>query len=105
MIPSTVQGTVAGTGAAINVVIGFKPDYLLVTNRVTGAKMERFRTSANSIKTVVAGTVTVVSGATAKLLDYEGTTGDGFTIPIDAQVNVSGENIDYIAVRSGPGAK
>lgn len=104
MIPSTVIGDVAGTGAAINVVLGFKPDYVKAVNRVSGAQLEWFRPAGtNSRKVVVAGTVSVVTGA-ASVAAYEGTTGEGFTIPADAQVNVSGQQIDYFATRSGPGA-
>lgn len=106
MIPSTVVGQVTGTGAAINVVLGFKPDKVEIVNRTSGATMEWFRgagTAGGSKKTVVAGTVTVVTGA-ASIADYAGTTGDGFTIPADAQVNVNTQIIDYVAIRSGPGA-
>lgn len=101
MIPSTIVGSIAGTGAAINVVLGFKPDYVLIENAVTGASMTRFRGTTNSTKTIVAGTITVVAG----LADYSGTTGEGFTIPIDAQVNVATQTINYVAVRSGPGVR
>lgn len=109
MIPSTVVGQVTGTGAIINVVIGFKPDYLKVVNRTTGSQLEYFRaatTAVGSRKTVVAGTVTMVTGAAS--LDAYGsgsTTGEGFVIPVDAQVNVAAQIIDYMAIRSGPGSK
>lgn len=103
MIPSNVVGSVTGTGAGINIRLGFKPDYVLVENATTGASLGRFRGS-DSRKTVVAGTVTVVSGS-ASLSDFEDANGEGFTIPVDAQVNVNGQKINYLAVRSGPGAK
>lgn len=105
MIPSTHVGKVTGTGALINVVCGFKPDYVQIVNRTTGATLEWFRDAGtNSKKTVVAGTVTIVTGA-ASLAAYESATlGEGFTIPADAQVNVNTNVIDFIAVRSGPGA-
>ena len=105
MIPSVVVGQVTGTGAAINVVLGFKPDYVLIVNRTTGSRMERFRgAGTQSNKTVVAGSTTVVT-TTASMSDIaSATTGEGFTIPIDAQVNVAAQIIDYFAIRSGPGA-
>lgn len=106
MIPNTVIGSVTGTGAAINVVVGFKPDYIKLVNRTSGAMLEWFRsagTAGGSRKMVVAGTVTVVTGA-ASVADFAGTTGEGFTIPADAQVNVNTQLIDYFASRSGPGA-
>lgn len=106
MIPSTVIGQVTGTGSAINVVLGFLPDSVKLTNRATGATLEWYRaagTAGGSKKTVVAGTVTIVTGA-ASIAGFEGTTGAGFTIPADAQVNVATNVIDYEVVRSGPGA-
>lgn len=99
MIPNTVVGQVAGTGAAINVLLGFKPDYVEVYNAVTGANLKRFRGSTG-MKQVVAGDITVAAG----LLDYTGPDGEGFTIPVDAAVNVNAQAINYLAVRSGPGA-
>ena len=105
MIPSTVVGQVTGTGAAINVVIGFQPDYCLIVNRTTGSRLERFRAAGvQSNKTIVAGTITVVT-TTASMSDYSATPGEGFTIPVDAQVNVATQAIDYLACRSGPGAQ
>ena len=109
MIPSTVVGQVTGTGAAINVSIGFKPDYVKLVNRTTGAMLEYFRasgTAGGSRKTITTGVVTVATGA-ASIADYGSstTTGDGFTIPVDAQVNVAAQIIDYQAHRSGPGAQ
>lgn len=106
MIPSTVSGQVTGTGALINVVIGFLPDVVRLTNRTSGATLEWNRaagTAGGSKKTIVAGTVTVVTGA-ASIAPFEGTTGAGFTIPADAQVNVNAQIIDYEVIRSGPGA-
>ncbi len=102
MLPNTVIGSVTGTGAAINVVLGFVPDYVQVVHRLTGAKLEKFRGATTTIKTVSAGTKTVAAGITS----YESnTTGEGFTIPVDATVNINTNVIDYIAVRSGAGSK
>lgn len=108
MIPNTVVGQVIGTGALINVVLGFKPDYVFLENAVTGASLARFRGSTSSTKAVAAGTITVVAGPGAgALADYGSatTTGEGFTIPVDAQVNVATQAINYMAVRSGPGSR
>lgn len=102
MLPNTVIGSVTGTGAAINVVLGFVPDYVSCTHRLTGAKLEKFRGSTTGIKTVAAGTKTVAAGITAY---SDNSVGEGFTIPVDAQVNINTNVIDYIAVRSGAGSK
>lgn len=107
MIPSTVVGQVTGTGAIINVAIGFLPDYIKLVNRTSGAMLEWFRaagTAGGSRKTVVAGTVTVVTGAASVTTLSSATAGEGFVIPADAQVNVAAQVIDYFATRSGPGA-
>ncbi|HYI43199.1 MAG TPA: hypothetical protein VD768_06220 [Sphingomicrobium sp.] len=103
--PQTHVGTVTGTGAAINVPIGFQPDYVLIYNAVTGAKIEWFRgmAAASAIKTVVAGDITVAATNGVSALDSK-TAGEGFVIGADAQVNVTGNAIRFFATRSGPGA-
>lgn len=107
MIPSTVVGSVLGTGAAINVVLGFKPAFVELFNDASGAQLVKFQASLNTFKTVAAGTITTLTG-TAGIADYSTTTGttpgDGFTIPADAQVNVNTQQIRYVAHRSGPGS-
>lgn len=102
MIPNTVVGSVMGTGAAINVVLGFKPDHIEIINDTSSASLEKFRGSANTTKTVAAGTRTTVTGA-AGVSDYSGSTGEGFTIPADANVNVAAQLIRYKAIRTAPG--
>ena len=107
MIPGTVVGQVTGTGAAINVALGFQPDYIKLNNRTTGAMLEWFRaagTAGGSRKTIVTGVVTVVTGAASISALASATVGEGFVVPVDAQVNVAAQIIDYFASRSGPGA-
>lgn len=107
MNPQNVVGSVTGTGAAINVEIGFLPDRVELVNQTTGRKVTWYRTMA-------AGSG-VADGATAAALIAAGgggvspfsgstTAGLGFTIGTDA-VNTAGQVIAYSAIRSGPGAK
>lgn len=99
MIPSSVVGSVAGSASAINVIIGFKPDYVEVVNTVTGTRLRRFRGFTGETLSA-AGAVTIAAG----LLDYEGSLGEGFTIPAGGTVNAAGQQLAYIAHRSGPGS-
>jgi len=100
MIPSSVVGSVVGTGAALNIEIGFQPDKVLLINQTTGRTLNYFR-SMPAGSGVVSGAV-VANGVSP----YNGapTAGNGFTIGTDA-VNAAGQVIAYEAVRSGPGAK
>lgn len=105
-------GSVAGTGAAINVSIGFKPKQVKVFNPNDAGGLfptiEWFEgmAAASGFKTKVV----VDSGVTGnKSSDYVTSNGisqyagsdsapEGFTIGADADVNVSGETVFYMAV-------
>ena len=111
MIPSTVQGQTVGTGAPINIVLGYFPDYVKVVNRVTGAELTWMRTAGvagGSVQISTAGARTVVTGAANSIATYSAATGavtgDGFTIPINAAVNIATNALDYFCSRSGPGS-
>lgn len=100
MFPNTVVGSVVGTGAAINVLLGFKPDFVRVVNVTDGAELFRFR-GQTGVTIAATGARTVQAGLT----DYEGADGEGFTIGAVAAVNVDTETLVYEAVRSAPGAQ
>jgi hypothetical protein len=100
MFPNTVIGQVTATGNAINVVLGFKPDKVRVVRVSNGAELQRFRGQTGML-IAASGARTVQAGIT----DYEGTEGEGFTIPATAAVNANGEVLMYEAVRSAPGAQ
>jgi hypothetical protein len=103
MIPSTVVGTYTGTGAAINVVLGFKPDFLLVFNATDGDIVGiagRGITAAGA--GIDIGAAAAANAADAFTLTYEGATGEGFTAGTD--YSESGKVYGYLAIRSGPGA-
>lgn len=109
---STAVGSVEGTGAAINVSIGFVPRYVKVFNLddagTLAPTVEWFggMTDGHGLKTLgIAdnGTTSKVSSAaitTGGISEYAGslTTSAGFTIGTDADINVSAETIYYIAI-------
>lgn len=96
MVTRIKTGTQNGTGAAINVVCGFRPRYVKVVNVASGGlcSIEHIDTmaAASGFKGVTAGTKTFISSNGITLNDF------GFTIGADADVNVSGEAIHYIAI-------
>ncbi len=102
MIPSTVVGTYTGTGAAINVILGFKPDFLIVINYTDGDIVGLWNRAVHA-----AGTSTDIGAAAATNADnaftaYAGATGEGFTAGTDFSENA--KVYGYFAARSGPGA-
>jgi len=106
-------GSVEGTGSAINVSIGFTPDYVKCFNYDDAGGLFctvewwTGMTDGHGLKT----TSITDSGTTGKkssekittggISAYSGTTagnGAGFTIGADADINASAETIFYIAV-------
>lgn len=93
-------GTLEGTGAAIDIPLGFIPKTVRVINQDGIASLEWSDTmpAASGYKDITAGTRTFItlSGISA----YAGTAagaGAGFTIGADTDINVSGETIHWIA--------
>lgn len=101
MIPSTYAGSVTGTGAAINIELGYQPDYVRLTNQTTGRSLTWFRSMPAGYGEV-AGAMVTTGGVSA----YNGapTAGNGMTIGTDA-INTAGQVIAILAIRSGPGSK
>lgn len=102
MIPSTVVGTFTGTGAALNVVLGFKPDYVRVVNvtdrDITHEWFRGIMADGTSVDTAAAVATNADNGISA----LAGTAGEGFVAGTDISEN--GKVYGYLAVRSGPGA-
>lgn len=93
-------GTVEGTGAAINIALGFKPAHIEVHNIDGDAILiwNDAMPAASGMKTVAAGTTAHITSAGISL--YAGvaaTTGEGFTIGADTDVNVEAETICWTA--------
>lgn len=108
-----ITGSVAGTGAAINISLGFIPSYVKVFNPSDAGSLwgtiEWFSGMAaasglKSLKTIDSGVTGLASQAyvtTNGISSYAGTAtaGAGFTIGADADINASTEVVYYIAVR------
>lgn len=103
MIPSSVIGTYTGNGLAKNIVIGFMPDFLIVTNVTDGTVVAFWYRGLHA-----AGTATDIVLAAAPNPDNAITAyndpvnGAGFTVGTDYSVNA--KVYGYAAFRSGPGA-
>lgn len=96
-------GTVEGTGAAINIALGFTPEYVRIVNQDGLVTAEWFNTmtAAHVAKRVTAGTMTApTSLGVSPYAGSAGTTAVGFTIGADTDINVSGETIHYLAISS-----
>jgi hypothetical protein len=103
MIPNTVVGTFTGTGAAINVVIGFKPDYIRIINVTDRDISHEWFRDIMADGTSVDDGAALATNAADGISAYAGTTGEGFTVGTD--ISESGKVYGYVAIRSGPGAQ
>lgn len=95
-------GTVNGTGAAINVSLGFKPTHVKVFNDTAGDNLEYLDSMADgsAYKRIAAGTGTKIT--TGGISQYAGNSANarGFTIGNDG-VNANGVTLRWIAVGNG----
>lgn len=82
-----------GTAAAIAITCGFKPRNVRVVNQTSGDMIEWFEgmTAAHGIKTVAAGTRTAVTSNGITVAE------GGFTIGLDTDINVTSEQLRWIA--------
>lgn len=107
MNPTIQTGTVEGTGAAINVSLGFVPDYVQVMN--IDGNAEGTWTSDMPDASMQKRTAGTFSNATTNgISPYDGERGGaakGFTIGADADVNADGETLVYVAMRKGAGSQ
>lgn len=108
----TKVGTVEGTGSAINVPIGFVPDYVEVFNyddageKYPLVKWWKGMADGSGLK-INANSVAIAKITSGGISAYDGsdTAGSeaapGFTIGTDADLNASGETLFYTAHRNG----
>ncbi len=106
MNSNIVFGSQDGTGAAIDIELGFLPTHVEVVN-IESATMEqldwyRGMADASAIKTVT-GTVARTK-ITSNGITPLSSTFLGFRIGADADVNVAGETLIWQATRMGPGS-
>jgi len=107
-------GTVTGTGSAINVSLGWIPDYVKVYNENDAGSLwptiEWWRGMSDGhalkgLKVIDSGSSGNASQAkitSGGISQYSGDTthAPGFTIGTDTDINANGEAVFYIAVRS-----
>lgn len=115
MQPNIRTGSVEGTGSAINVSLGFVPDYVEVFNYDDAGslfptlKWWKGMTDGHALKTssivdsATTGNASSEKITTGGISEYAGDDDNapGFTIGTDGDVNVSAETIFYTAVRDG----
>ena len=93
------SGSITGTGAAINVPLGFAPTSVRIRNRTSRDTLEwdDDMAAASGNKRVAAGTGTLIT--VGGISPYAGTEqiSRGFTIGTDADINVAAELLFYEA--------
>jgi hypothetical protein len=103
---NTVYGSQDGTGASIDIELGFVPSHVKVVN-IESATVEELEwytgmADASAIKTVT-GTVARTKITTLGITPLSSTF-LGFRIGADTDVNVAGETLIWEATRSGLGS-
>lgn len=103
MTKQVKSGTVTGTGAAIDISLGWNPKRVVVLN-TTSATLEQLEwitgmDDGAAIKTVAAGTRTKIASTGISAFAGDDDEALGFTIGADTDVNVSAEEISWIAYR------
>lgn len=90
-------GIVQGTGAVINVITGFVPDVVELINAdgLCRATWTKTMGDGAAMKSATAGTITMLSNGGVSA--YSGDDGYGFSIGVDADLNVSGEALHWVA--------
>lgn len=98
--PTFASGSVAGTGAAINIPLGFKPDYVRVVNVTDADQIDEWfasMTFGTSIQTNTAVATRATNGISP--YDGSGTVAPGFTI--GSGISENGKTLAWFAMRSG----
>lgn len=95
-------GTVTGTGALINIELGFKPTYVLVVNDTAGDRLEYYDSMADgsAYKRVAAGTGTKITSNGISQYAGDSSHKRGFSIGTDG-VNANAVTLRYIAIGNG----
>ena len=91
-------GSITGTGAAINVPLGFAPTLVRIRNRTSRIRLEwdSDMTAGHGNKIVAAGTGTLITAAGISPFAGTSDVGAGFTIGTDS-VNTDAELLFYEA--------
>lgn len=81
------------TAAAFDITCGFRPRYVLVMNVTSGDSVEWFEgmSAAHGLKQVAAGTRSIITSLGITPLTA------GFTVGLDTDVNVTNEQLSWVA--------
>lgn len=103
MNPDFRSGSVTGTGSAINVSLGFKPNRVEVIN-VTDGTVVWLWTSAMPAGTAIKIDTAAATQASNGISVYngDGSTPPGFTI--GSAISTNGKSLAWTAMRNGAGA-
>ena len=101
---STKIGVVTGTGAALNVSLGFIPDYVRIVTEDASRNSEWFEGMAEGSAVSASGGAVAVLAAPNGIATFVGTSSapKGFTI--GATVSQAGKRLFYFAARTSSGA-
>lgn len=96
-----IVGKITGTGAALNVEIGFIPSRVEIINETNLAKFswDSNMTDGYAFKQITNGTLSLIT--TGGISDYAGDDDDsaGFSLGTDAGLNANNDVIRFIAFR------
>lgn len=108
MLSNIITGSRDGTGADIDIELGFIPSQVVVLNTEAADFAElRWLNSmpnASAIKRVTSVFTKILALGITPLGAAAGDTIQGFRIGADADVNVLGETLQWFAFRMGPGS-
>lgn len=104
MATITKCGTVTGTGAAINISVGFVPDYVIIANTTDGDTVDLWWNGMAAGTSITIAAAAITRAAPDGITAYAGSTtaGQGFTI--GAGISENAKVLRYTAIQNGPGA-
>jgi hypothetical protein len=102
MATNIVTGSVTGTGAAINVSIGFVPDYVEITNITDADQIDKWYTGMAAGTSIQINTA-VATRATNGITLYAGDSTHACGFTIGSGISESAKVLCYLAMENGPG--
>lgn len=96
-------GSVTGTGAAINISIGFIPDFVLIANATDGDIVDVWFNGMAALTSISIAAAAITRAAPDGISAFAGsaTAGQGFTIGVG--ISEAAKVLRYIAIQTGPG--
>lgn len=104
MATITKVGTYTGNGSAVNISVGFIPDYVRIVNITAPAVDEWFSgmTAGTSVTTTGTAAVRAAPNGITAFAGSAAVAGQGFTVGAGLSTNASVYR--YVAIQNGPGA-